>query len=454
MGEVMGYQQAIDAQLVAEKLSRVIQCRTVSDTCPDHVDWGEFEKLHRELQVMFPLVDQSMEKECFCEHAWLYRWKGSDPTQQPVILMAHQDVVPADDESTWEHAPFSGDIVEGLVWGRGALDMKSQMIAFFEAAELLLADGFQPKADIYFSLSMDEETAGAVSAKFVAQVLSARNLKFSYILDENLGFWDGSEWGIDRDLAVIGLCEKGYAVVALTATDAGGHASQPLPSPAQTALGHVAEAALKVNADPMPAKILPPCDAMMDAIVPYASDHIKKIWAERTQNEEKVAQELTKTRRGNAVFRTTFALTQAQGAKASNILPQEAKMCFNVRPAPWDAKEDILEHIRQTVDDETIQVQYEQYNAASLVSNMESPAYQTIWSAVETCFPEAIPVPSMMLAGTDSINFTGLSDCIIRFSAIDCYRKFAHTVHASNERVEIDSLVRAVRFFLFLMERV
>lgn len=454
MGEQMCCEWTVDAQSVAEKLSRVIQCRTVSDSCFDNVEWGEFEKLHRELRVMFPLVDQVMEQECFCEHAWLYRWKGSDASHEPVLFMAHQDVVSIGDEASWEHPPFSGKIVDGLIWGRGALDMKSQLIAFFEAAELLLADGFQPKGDIYFSLSMDEETAGAISAKFAAQELRSRGLQFSYIVDENLGFWDGSEWGISQDLAVIGLCEKGYAVVSLTATDAGGHASQPLPSPEQTALGYVAQAALKVNATPMPAKILSPCDAMMEAMIPYASESVQKIWSERTQNEEKTLQELTKTRRGNAIFRTTFALTQAQGSKASNILPQEATMCFNVRPAPWDTEEGILAHIRQTVDDERIQVQYEQYNPPSLVSNMDSSAYQTIWAAVEACFPEAIPVPSIMLAGTDSANFAGLSDCIIRFSAIDCYRKYAHTVHASNERVEIDSLVRAVRFFLFLMERV
>lgn len=446
-------EKIIDRQKISDHLTRVIQFPTVSHLDETKIDWAAFEGMQAALESMYPRIHETMKIERIAGHALIYHWQGTDATGEPILFMAHQDIVSAGDESHWERPPFSGLQENGYIWGRGALDMKSQMIAFFEAAECLLATGFSPKDDIYFVLGKDEELSGITSARATSKVLQDRGLRFKYVLDENLGFWSGDEFGIDSDLAVIGLCEKGYAVLRLTAHDSGGHASQPKPWPARPALSRVAEAALKLERNPMPARIAAPCDAIMDALTPHMSQENQDLWKKRQSDEQAVLDEWTKTPKGNALFRTTFVLTQAQGSSASNVIPEQATMSFNVRIAPWDTCESVLDYAKKIIDDDSIDVDYELATSATAIADIHSEGYQCVQEAVQKFYPSALAVPGMMLAGTDSRNFSIVSDCVLRFSAAECYLRLAHTVHAANERIEIDSLENMGEFFVYLMRQ-
>ena len=125
------------AMAYAEKLSAMIRCDTTSYANVREPE--KFERFHALLAGLFPLVHEKLERTDI-DGNLLYYWPGR-AHDRPIVLMSHQDVVPA--EGTWEHAPFSGDIADGKVWGRGASDTKCSVMAFFQAVEELLAAGYE-----------------------------------------------------------------------------------------------------------------------------------------------------------------------------------------------------------------------------------------------------------------------------------------------------------------------
>ena len=136
--------------LYSEKLSRMVQVETVSRR--GAVQREKFLAFHALLAELFPLVHERLEKTEI-DGNLLFRWKGNSD-ERPVVLMSHQDVVPAEGE--WLHEPFSGDIADGKVWGRGSADTKCSVMAFFQAVEELLAEGYVPEQDVYLSSSCTE----------------------------------------------------------------------------------------------------------------------------------------------------------------------------------------------------------------------------------------------------------------------------------------------------------
>ena len=152
------------AMLLAQKLSKMIQYDTTS-----HANVHEEEKFlgfHKVLEELFPLVHEKLERTVI-DGNLLYYWKGKS-SEKPILLMSHQDVVPAEGE--WLHEPFSGDIADGKVWGRGASDTKCSVMAFFEAVEELLREGYTPDCDVYLASSCTEEWAGDGAPKIVEEL--------------------------------------------------------------------------------------------------------------------------------------------------------------------------------------------------------------------------------------------------------------------------------------------
>ena len=127
----------VEASVVAEHLSNVIRCETVS-VGGDHPHNGEiFLRLHQTLEEIYPRVHASLRRRVINDYSLLYTWQGTRPGLQPILLMAHQDVVPVDAATLpeWRYPPFGGQLAEGYIWGRGALDCKNQLISILEAVE-------------------------------------------------------------------------------------------------------------------------------------------------------------------------------------------------------------------------------------------------------------------------------------------------------------------------------
>ena len=205
---------------LAQKLSKMIQYDTTS-----YANVAEVEKFlgfHKVLEELFPLVHEKLEKTEI-DGNLLFYWKGKS-SEKPILLMSHQDVVPAEGE--WIHAPFSGDIAEGKVWGRGASDTKASVMAFFQAVEELLSEGFVPPTDVYLASSCTEEWGGDGAPKIVAE-LQRRGIELFLVCDEGGAIITEPIGGIHGNFAMVGVFEKGKADVKFTARSNGGHASAP-----------------------------------------------------------------------------------------------------------------------------------------------------------------------------------------------------------------------------------
>ena len=204
----------------ADKLSKMIRCDTTSHAGETEIE--KYLRFHELLEELFPNVHKTLEKTVI-DGNLLYFWKGKN-SDKPIVLMSHQDVVPA--EGTWTHEPFSGDIADGKVWGRGASDTKCSVMAFFQAVEELTAEGYVPEQDVYLASSCTEEWGGDGAPKLVAE-LKRRGVKPFLVCDEGGGIITEPVGGIKGNYAMVGVFEKGKADVKFTARSDGGHASAP-----------------------------------------------------------------------------------------------------------------------------------------------------------------------------------------------------------------------------------
>ena len=120
-------------------------------------------------------MHERLELERVTEFGLLFRWAGAAASAQPLVLMAHYDVVPVDESDAWTYPPFEGRVEEGWVYGRGALDDKGPLLVVLEAVENLLSAGFTPARDVYLSFGGNEETYGAAAASIATDSARARH---------------------------------------------------------------------------------------------------------------------------------------------------------------------------------------------------------------------------------------------------------------------------------------
>src|SRR5690606_17107964 len=228
---------AIDVERAAMRLGEAIRIRTVGDEQqPDSIR-AALEEFRAWLSVTYPALHAVAGRTVVDGGTLLYEWKGADPDLSPIILMAHQDVVPETASERWQHAPFSGEIADGSIWGRGSIDNKGSLLAIMEAAEALAAAGHMPARTVMLVFGHDEETTGSGAAA-VAALLAERGVRAQFVLDEgSLAIADPPVTA--GPVALIGVSEKGYATVRVLARAPGGHSSAP---PDETAVGTLARA--------------------------------------------------------------------------------------------------------------------------------------------------------------------------------------------------------------------
>ena len=233
----------------AERLSRMIRLPTVSAEL-DERGTAPFEEFVALLEELYPRIHRWLKRERITDFGLLYRWRSEAPDRDPIVLMAHYDVVPVDERDGWTHPPFEGRVEDGWVYGRGALDDKGPLLVTLEAVENLLASGFTPERDVYLSLGGNEETFGE-AAVTIAAVLKDRGIDPWIVLDEGGAVVDSILPFVGGSAAMVGVGEKGLMSVRLSASGDGGHASVPPPL---TTVGRVAKAVAKLTPRTFPAK--------------------------------------------------------------------------------------------------------------------------------------------------------------------------------------------------------
>ncbi|RYE79931.1 MAG: M20/M25/M40 family metallo-hydrolase, partial [Myxococcales bacterium] len=166
----------------AAKLQSLIRLRTVSYDDENRIDHDAFHALHTELELLFPLLHLRLEKTVIERHSLVFHWKGRS-ADRPVVLMAHQDVVPVDDSMPWTHPAFGGIIEDDVIWGRGTLDDKGALVAICEAVERLLERDVTPAQDIWLCFGAREEVSGP-DAQAMVEHLRTQGVQPWFVLDE------------------------------------------------------------------------------------------------------------------------------------------------------------------------------------------------------------------------------------------------------------------------------
>ncbi len=183
---------SIDQQEAAKRLSGALAIKTISRTdVPVAAD--AFKAMHQYLENTFPLTHENLERETVNEYSLLYTWRGDNLELEPILLMAHMDVVPIAAETVhqWKYPPFSGKVADGFIWGRGALDMKQSLMGIMEAVEYLLVQKLKPDRTVYLAFGHDEEVGGYQGAAKIAELLESRNIKLNFTLDEGSAIVQG-----------------------------------------------------------------------------------------------------------------------------------------------------------------------------------------------------------------------------------------------------------------------
>lgn len=438
---------AIDAPAAAERLAGAVRFETISfDDRPD-ASADAFLGLHEYLKRQFPLVHRALKLEKVGQYSLLYTWPGSDPSLKPVMLMAHQDVVPIapGTEKNWLHKPFSGDVADGYVWGRGSWDDKSNLLAVMEALEMLIASGASPKRTVILASGHDEEIGGPRGAQAIAALLKSRGVELEFVLDEGSIITDGMIRGIANPVALIGLAEKGSTTLSIVAEGPPGHSSMP---PKLSVIGALGSALTRLTSHQMPGKIGGISREMFETLAPEMGMFSRVLLSNLWLTEPLVRAQLEGAPATNAMLRTTTALTVINAGNKSNVLPGRAEALVNFRILPGDTVASVESHTRAVIGDPSIAVaEVGAGREPSPVSPSTGSAYGLIHRTIRETMPGTIVAPGLVIAGTDSRYMSELSPNVYRFEPIRARQEDLARFHGTNERVSIANYSEIIRFF-------
>ena len=448
-GKTSDYVPAPDperAESCARKLSAMVRCDTVS--VPGEYPAEKFAAFRKVLEELFPLVHQSLEKTEI-DGNLLYFWRG-EKHDKPLVLMSHQDVVPA--EGDWLHDPFSGDIADGKVWGRGASDTKCSVMAFFQAVEELLAEGYTPPQDVYLSSSCTEEWAGDGCAKLVS-VLEKRGVKPFLVCDEGGGIITDPIGGVRGNFAMVGVFEKGKADVRFSASSAGGHASAPpAHSPVARLAAFVNEAETKnIFRRKMPKEV----QAMFESLAPYAPFLLKLVFSNFWLFRPLLLKILPLiSDQAGAMIRTTIAFTMLSGSDACNVLPQRATVSANMRFIPHQGMEESLSVIRKLAEKHGLETEVLSASNYTEPVDIQGEAFQTVRRVIARTFPGLPGIPYVMTGATDSRFYHKICPNVVRFAPVVYGPEQMKGMHGLNENIEYNCLPGAVDFYKNLIQSI
>ena len=442
----------IDETAFAERLAGGLRIPTVAYTDRSKMDPQAFETFHSYLEKNYPKAHRFLRREIIGDLSLLYIWEGTDPSLNPVLLMAHMDVVPVTDESVddWTHGPFKGDVADGYIWGRGAMDDKASLFSIMEAVEWLLNEGFSPVRPIYISFGYDEEIGGTQGAAKVAERMQSMNVVPEFVLDEGGGLLSGDMLPINSMSAFVAMGEKGYMSLRLTAHGQGGHSSIPGK---ETTIGILATAVQKLQENPLPASLTPSIRHMMAAFVPATPFWVRILIANQWLFEKAFVRYASGKSTLSALMRTTTAPTIIEGGVKDNVIPPTATAIVNFRLRPGDSIEWVLEMVSKIVNDERVHIEIAEGfgSEASNISDVNTPQFDLLATTIREVFPKTVVVPGLSPGGTDSKHFQGLTPHIYRFIHFDRFQGKIEGVHGTNEKLSVKSLRDGVTFYVQLI---
>ena len=448
-----GYAAGDDA---VERFRALLCVPTISRDDPALVDRAPFEAWVPTLREQYPRVLGTCELTMFDEFGILMRWPGADPALDPIVLMAHQDVVPIEGQE-WAHDPFGAEIHDGEIWARGSLDTKNIAAGILEAMNVLMGEGVVPPRDVYFFSSNGEEVSGPAARQAVAW-LREHGIHPYLVMDEGGAVAADAPLGVEEPVAMVGVSEKGHVDVTVTARADGGHASTPADNDATRLLVRVCE---NIAAKPGKPRFTRALDATLMELASRSSALYRTVFSNLWLTRSLVSQIMAGNSEMGAMIRTTYALTQLEGSPAHNVLPTVARANFNVRVAPFETVEDALARMRSRADEvcrasgvgpDHVSIEIDEavpYTEPAPVSPFEDdPAFDYLHRCVAGVYPEAGFAPYVQNSCTDSREFCAICERVYRFGGFIYSAEARSLLHTANERIGVDVYKRGVEFYV------
>jgi len=440
-------------QTVAERLAALIRIPTLSPAGPGpHTarTAASFAHMRDALEAFYPTVFADSQCEELSRAGILLRIAGASEAS-PVVLMAHQDVVPVPAGWAalgWDHPPFSGVIADGFVHGRGALDDKAALVAMLEAVENLLVEGWRPPRDLYLFIGADSESRGDCASETV-NVLRGRNVTPHFVLDEGGAVTTGAIPGVAREVAFVGVSEKGIVTLELSAESPGGHAAIPLP---HSAAGSLAKAIVALESHPFPGALHAVDVEILTTVAPHVAGPLRAVLASARFLKPVLVRLLPRfSPELAAAVRTTVAVTMLEGSSGPNVVATRATAIVSMLVSvDWTVGE-AVEHVRHIVGKSVKVHVLEQFAPTPVSPTGNDERWLAVKRAVGAAYPDAITVPYIMLGATDARHLASIAPAVYRFAPLRMTVEQRAGLHGPNEKVDIDSLDRGVVFYRALL---
>jgi len=425
----------------ANKLSKLIQFETISIRDKDQS--SKFREFHKVIESQFPNVFKHLEK-IDIDGNLLMKWKGKNPKLDPIILISHQDVVEATGD--WKYPPFSGKIVDDKLFGRGALDIKSGILCFYQAVEELLIKGYVPNCDVYLGSSCTEEIGGEGAPK-IAKYFKDHNIHLFMLSDEGGAIVEDPMNGVKGTFASIGIFEKGIGDIKFTAKGEGGHASAPKKN---TPIARLAAFEHEIETKKIfKSKCSKEFIAMLNNLAPYADKFSTRLLFHNTWLFKPLIRYAVSKSSGQAaaMLRTTICFTMQQGSQGFNVIPQEAYVGANLRYIPHQGFDESNKILSNLANKYNLEMNIVKGNNYSKALPLDGEPYNMTVKAIKKIFPNVGIMPYIVTACTDARFFDGVCDNCVRFTPLLFSKEQVKGIHGINENIYIGALPKGVDYF-------
>ena len=425
----------------ARKLAEMIRCDTVSSVKHDEDERQKFVRFHEVLRELFPHVFARLEVNDL-EGSLLIFWKGRSD-ERPILLMSHQDVVPVSGD--WRFDPFSGEIAEGKVWGRGACDTKCSLMGFLEAAEELLEEGYVPDQDVYLGGSCTEEVGGGGAPRIVAE-LKKRGVKLFMVCDEGGGIQDEPVPGIHSPIAMIGIQEKGTADVTLTLSGPGGHAhTPPKHDPVSEMSAFIVDMKKR---PPFRSRLTPSVRQMLEKLAPYADYPVRAVLSNLWLFGPVISHFTPKISPDAAsMLQTTCAFTKLEGSEAYNVIPTRVTVGANMRFIAHQPMEESLKVLEKRAAKHGLVIENVHGNDCTKAADLTGEAFGVFEGALHETFPELGWAPYLLTGATDARFFDEICGEVFRFAPVEYGPEQKKGIHGVDENLPTRCLPGCVDFY-------
>jgi carboxypeptidase PM20D1 len=431
-----------------QRLAQSLTYRTITKRNQAALDSNAYRTLYAYLARAFPAVHERLDTTHVHDLSRLYTWTGRDTTLAPIVLMAHTDVVPveAGSQSDWVHDPFGGTVADGHVWGRGALDDKASVVGILEAVATLLRRSGQPKRTIHLAFGHDEEVGGPRGARMIAERITGDGTSPALVVDEGGAITNDALPGLSKPLAVVGIAEKGYLSLTLTAEAPGGHSSAP---PLTTSIDHLNEVLATLRTSPMEARLDGVTGQTLRYVAPEASLPMRTALANQWLTGPLLKWQLSQRSAARAAVRTLTVPTRLDAGVKDNVVPTTAQAVVNFRILPSQSVEDVIAHVRDAIGDRPVSIERGQQNEPTPVSSVDGTTFRVLQQTLhEVAGDSAAVAPFLVPGATDSRYYADATDHVYRIVPYTLSPDDRNRIHGVNERIAIEDYRTVVQFYM------